>query len=101
MAQAILRPFVVDFIEIAMASENLELQIEEFAIAANSKLAGKTLFDSGIRQSMGIIIVGTKQTDRQMLFNPPPASHIEPNSVLIVLGERLAINQLEMVAEGS
>jgi len=101
MAQAILRPSVVDFIEIATASENLELQIEEIAIAANSKLAGKTLIDSGIRQSMGIIIVGIKQTDGQMLFNPPPASRIEPNSVLIVLGERLAINQLEVVAGGS
>ncbi len=31
MAQAILRPSVVDFIEIATASENLELQIEEIA----------------------------------------------------------------------
>jgi len=101
MAQAILRPSVVDFIEIATASENLELQIEEIAIAANSNLAGKTLIDSGIRQSMGIIIVGIKQTDGQMLFNPPPASVIDPNSVLIILGERTAINQLEKIAGGS
>jgi voltage-gated potassium channel len=101
MAQAILRPSVVDFIEIATASENLELQIEEIAIAADSKLAGKTLIDSGIRQSMGLIIVGIKQIDGQMLFNPPPASIIEPNSVLIALGERTAIYQLEKVAGGS
>jgi voltage-gated potassium channel len=101
MAQAILRPSVVDFIEIATASENLELQIEEIVIAANSKLAGKSLIDSGIRQSMGLIIVGIKQIDGQMLFNPPPASIIEPNSVLIALGERTAIYQLEKVARGS
>jgi len=101
MAQAILRPSVVDFIEIATASENLELQIEEIAIAASSNLAGKSLIDSGIRQSMGIIIVGIKQANGQMLFNPPPASVIEPNSVLIILGERTAINQLEKIAGGS
>jgi len=50
---------------------------------------------------LGIIIVGIKQTDGQMLFNPPPASIIEPSSVLIVLGERPGINQLEKLAGGS
>ena len=101
MAQAILRPSVVDFIEIATASENIELQIEEIPVAANSSLAGKTLIDSGVRQSMGIIIVGIKQVDGQMIFNPPPTRVIEPNATLIILGERTAINQLEKIAGGA
>lgn len=100
MAQAILRPSVVDFIELATTSEHLELQIEEIGIASNSELAGKTLIDSGIRQSMGIIIVGIKHVNGQMVFNPPPAQVIEPNAVLIILGERPAINQLEKIAGG-
>jgi voltage-gated potassium channel len=101
MAQAILRPSVVDFIEIATASENLELQIEEIPISEDSSLAGKTLVDSGVRQSMGIIIVGIKQVDGQMVFNPPPTRVIEPNSVLIILGESPSINQLEKIAAGA
>jgi len=100
MAQAILRPSVVDFIEIATASEHLELQIEEITVSVNSELAGKSLIDSGVRQSMGIIIVGIKQTDGQMIFNPPPGKVIEPNSVLIILGQRKAISQLEIIAKG-
>jgi len=101
MAQAILRPSVVDFIEIATASENIELQIEEIPVATSSSLAGKTLIDSGVRQSMGIIIVGIKQVDGQMIFNPPPTRVIEPSSTLIILGERTAINQLEKIAGGA
>jgi len=101
MAQAILRPSVVDFIELATASEHLALQIEEIRIAADSVLAGKNLIDSGIRQSMGIIIVGIKESDGKMTFNPPPDKNIEPNSVLIILGERPAISQLEKIARGS
>ena len=101
MAQAILRPSVVDFIELATASEHLELQIEEIRIAADSVLAGKTLVNSGIRQSMGIIIVGIKATDGKMTFNPPPDKNIEPNAVLIILGERPSISQLEKIAGGS
>ena len=100
MAHAILRPSVVDFIEIATASEHLELQIEEIAINAGSDLAGKTLVNSGIRRNMGIIIVGIKQTDGQMIFNPPPDKVIDPGSVLIILGKRQSINQLERIARG-
>ena len=101
MAQAILRPSVVDFIEIATKSEHLELQIEEIAIAADSVLAGKTLIDSGIKQSMGIIIVGIKQVDGHMVFNPPAYKVIEANSVIIILGEQPSIDQLEKLAAGS
>ncbi len=101
MAQAILRPSVVDFIELATASEHLALQIEEIRVAADSVLAGKNLVDSGIRQSMGIIIVGIKEADGKMIFNPPPEKKIEPNSVLIILGERPAISQLERIAGGN
>jgi len=101
MAQAILRPSVVDFIELATASEHLELQIEEICIAADSELAGKTLVDSGIRQRMGIIIVGIKASDGKMTFNPPSDKTIEPDSVLIILGERPAISQLEKIAGGN
>ncbi|MGW8312424.1 MAG: potassium channel family protein [Desulfuromonadales bacterium] len=100
MAQAILRPSVVDFIEIATTSEHLELQIEEITVNVNSELAGKSLIDSGVRQSMNIIIVGIKQTDGQMIFNPAPDKVIEPNSVLIILGQRKAISQLEIIARG-
>jgi len=101
MAQAILRPSVVDFIEIATTSENLELQIEEITIDPSSELTGKSLVDSGIRQSMGIIIVGIKLTDNEMTFNPPSYTVIEPNSVLITLGEIPAIEKLEKIAKGS
>ncbi len=100
MAQAILRPSVVDFIELATTSEHLELQIEEISIAADSELAGKTLINSSVRQSMGIIIVGIKLADGKMIFNPPPTQVIEPSSVLIILGERPSINQLEKIAGG-
>lgn len=100
MAQAILRPSVVDFIEIATASESLELQLEEITVADSSPLVGKNLIAAGIRQTMGIIIIGIKQTDGHMLFNPSPATVIDACSVLITLGERNAISQLEKIAAG-
>jgi len=99
MAHAILRPSVVDFIELATTGENLALQIEEIEVAASSSLVGKTLVTAEIRQSMGIIIVAIKQPDGHMLFNPPSQTIINAHSVLIILGERPAISQLERLAQ--
>ena len=49
---------------------------------------------------MSIIIVGIKLTDNEMTFNPPSYTVIEPNSVLITLGEIPAIEKLEKIAGG-
>jgi uncharacterized protein with PhoU and TrkA domain len=35
-----------------------------------------------------------------MIFNPPPNKVIEPHSVLIILGQRQSISQLEKIAGG-
>ncbi|PLX97716.1 MAG: potassium channel protein [Desulfuromonas sp.] len=98
MAQAILRPSVVDFIEIATAGKNYELQLEELRIAADSALVGKNLITSGIRKDLGIIIVGVKKDDGQMHFNPAPTTQIDAGDVLITLGEPSAILNLEQIA---
>jgi voltage-gated potassium channel len=100
MAHAILRPTVVDFIELATARENLALQLEEIEVVSSSSLVGRDLVEAGIRQTMGIIIVAIKQPDGHMLFNPAPATRIVAGSVLIILGERPAITRLEQIAQG-
>ncbi len=98
MAQAILRPSVVDFIEIAAPGHNLEVQLEEQRIAPGSALAGKTLLESNLRREFNIIIVGIKKADGHMVFNPAPETLIEADDTLIVLGEYPAIHKLETIA---
>ncbi len=98
MAQAILRPSVVDFIEIATAGKNIELQIEESRVASDSSLVKKTLITSGIRQEFGVIIVGIKKEDGHMHFNPEPTTQILGGDILITLGEPAAIERLEKLA---
>jgi voltage-gated potassium channel len=101
MANAILRPSVVDFIDIATGGENLELQIEEIRISQDSALAGKSLINSGIRQNLGIIIVGINKGNNQPIFNPAPETLIEAGDVLITLGKPPAIKNMEAIALGN
>jgi len=102
VAQAVLRPAVVDFIELATRTEHIDLQIEETRVQAGSRLAGRTLLDSQVRQNLGVIIVAIKKPQGQMIFNPPGDALMEIGDVLISLGRRQQLDQLEMLAaEGS
>ncbi len=97
MAQAILRPFVVDFIDIATGQKNISLQMEEIPVAPESRLVGKDLIQSGIRKELGLIIVGIKH-DGEMIFNPAANTIIEAGNTLIALGEYPEIQKLEVIA---
>ncbi|MDD2897768.1 MAG: potassium channel protein [Desulfuromonadaceae bacterium] len=95
MAQSILRPNVVDFIEIATGHEHLELQMEEINIPSHSAFVGETLVSSGFRKEIGVIIVGIKKSHGKMVFNPHSQTKIEEHDTLIVLGDPNSIHKLE------
>ena len=95
MAQAILRPNVLDFIEIATGSQSIELQIEEILIKEGSPLAGVTIQMCDLRQQLGIIIIAVKKSSGSMVFDPSPENAIEPGDVLIVVGEKENLIKLQ------
>ncbi|MDX2481277.1 MAG: potassium channel protein [Desulfuromusa sp.] len=97
MAQAILRPSVVDFIDIVTGQKNIELQIEEIPVVPESHLVGKALSQSGLRKKLKLIIIGIKH-DKQMIFNPDANTIIEAGHILIALGELHDIKKLELIA---
>jgi len=100
VAQAVLRPNVLDFLELATRTEHLELQIEETRLAAGSRLCEATLRDSGLRQELGLIIVAVKKSGGKMIFNPPPETRLAAGDVLIALGDRAHLDKLEQLAKG-
>ncbi|HYT91422.1 MAG TPA: potassium channel protein [Gemmataceae bacterium] len=98
LAQAVLRPTVVDFIELATRNEHLELQIEEARISGGSSLAGTTLKDSAVRANLKVIVVAIKKTTGNMIFNPAPETAIEAGDILVAIGDRQHLDALEKIA---
>jgi voltage-gated potassium channel len=98
MAQTALRPAVVDFVELATGTDNLDLSMEEVAIPNGSPLANRTLLDTNLRHRFGVIVVGIQRHDRRMEFNPAPETQIQPGDKLVVLGDAKSLKQLETEA---
>ncbi|MDP3028574.1 MAG: NAD-binding protein [Deltaproteobacteria bacterium] len=103
MAQVILRPAVTDFIEVAVHRGGMELQIEEIPVRAPSRVTEAPLKESGIRQELGLIIIGIQRASGEMLYNPPPDARIQVGDTLIAMGSPESLSKLEKmvgVAEG-
>lgn len=87
MAMAILRPAMLDFIEITTRRQSLELRMEELPVCDGSPIIGKSLEESEIRHNYGLIIVAVKKDSGKMIFNPLANYVIESGDKLIAMGE--------------
>ena len=101
LAQTALRPAVVDFVQLATSSDNLDLNMEQVRIEGGASLAGRTIIEANLRQRFGVVVVGIQRADGRMEFNPPPDATMEPGDYLVVLGKSESLRELEAVASGS
>jgi voltage-gated potassium channel len=97
IAQSLLRPHVVSFLDTATTHLGIDLEIGEIQVTGKSVFAGKTIESSRIRQDRGVIILAIKR-QQGMRFNPAPDERIEPEDFLIAMGEPSQLRQLEQTA---
>ena len=95
MAHALLRPAVLDVLDLATHYRSIELQIEEAAVQHGGFGEGLTLLESGIRERLGIIVIAIKKANGDMLFNPTPDSRIEAGDRLVLMGQTQNLRELE------
>ena len=99
IAQTALRPAVVDFVELATSTENVELAMEEVTIARGSSLVDQSIVDANLRQRFGVIVVGIQREDHRMEFNPESDTAIRAGDKLVVLGRPESLRRLEAEAK--
>jgi voltage-gated potassium channel len=100
IAQSLLRPHVVSFLDTATTHLGMDLEIGEIQVKPQSIFAGKTIESSRIRQDRGVIILAIKRHEG-MRFNPAPDERIQPDDFLIAMGEPAQLRQLEQTAAAS
>ena len=99
MAQTALRPAIVDFVEIATSSDNLELSMEQVKIGTGSPLEGHSLGDASLRQRFSVVVVGIQRSAGRLAFNPSPEILISAGDQLVVLGNPASLKELEQAAQ--
>ncbi|MDA3899465.1 MAG: potassium channel protein [Spirochaetes bacterium] len=95
MAQSLIRPAVVDFMDMTMLDTEFGLELGEVTITVSSPYIGKTLLESNIRNDYGIIIIAIKKQNGSMLFNPTSDLRLDKSDVLIFVGKKKKIAQLQ------
>ena len=98
LAQTALRPAVVDFVQLATSSENLDLNMEQVRIDQKAALAGRSILEANLRQRFGVVVIGIQRADGRMEFNPPPETVMLAGDHLVVLGRAESLRELEAAA---
>ena len=96
MANMVLRPTVIDFLDLTVHAGTLGLRLEELVVPESAAFANKSLIDSGLRKKYELIVVAIKrQGEAEMLFNPSHLTVLKPGDIIIVLGDYDNIKRLE------
>ena len=99
IAQAFLRPHVINFLEVALLrSSELGLELEELTIEPSSSYVGQSLRSSGIRHDLGITVLAIKRTGEEMKYSPEPDAVLGAADHLIVMGAPSKLRELEVLA---
>lgn len=101
MAQVLLKPSAVEFIELTTGGENIGLEIDEIKISANSPLIGKTLATSEIKSNYNVLIAAIKNKDGSININPDSNMVISTGDTLIAIGQSQNITKLESLKNES
>jgi voltage-gated potassium channel len=86
-AASILRPAVVDFLEILSPRTGTEVVLEQIEVAPASDLAGQRL-EEVERSIAQLRIVAVQHPGQPIQIAPAPSTVIEPHDLLVVIGER-------------
>ncbi len=86
MADVVLRPAVVDFVE--MAHKGVDLEMDQLQLTSGSPLVGKTLAELELPRRTGAHIVAIRRSDGEAVYHPTPEMTFSPGDTIILVGKR-------------
>ena len=93
LAAAVMRPSVVDFLELSFPGRGAEIDLEEIRVAEGSALVGQPI--SAVEQSSTRLrIVALKRGSAPSTLIPDPATRIEAGDFLVAIGDRDTLRRL-------
>ncbi|MGO9450515.1 MAG: potassium channel family protein [Candidatus Binataceae bacterium] len=93
IAASILRPSVVNFLELSVPGRESEIDLEEIRIEPGNSVAGMTI-GAIEHENARLRVVALKRGDEPILMIPDRDSRIEVGDFLVVIGESTSLKRL-------
>ena len=95
MAQLAMRPHAVEFTDIALGDQEIELSIEDIRVQSGLTLDGATLENCITPEGGNYMVIAVRRLNGALELMPPPATPITARDVLVVFGTRDQFSELE------
>lgn len=96
MADVVMRPAVVDFVE--MAHRGVELEMDQLELPAESWLVGKTLRELSLPSRVGGVVVAVLRASGEAVYHPTPELELQAGDTVVLVGKEgiaSSVQQLE------
>jgi voltage-gated potassium channel len=100
LAQSLLRPHVVQFLDFTTKDVGEDIAIEQVRVAGTSEMVSRTIREMQLRKEVGVIVMAIRKESGEMLFNPPADSAVQAGDYLIVMGRPGNLRTLETLLAG-
>lgn len=100
IANAIVRPGVVEFLELSAPGDGAEVDLEEVALSADSALVGSRLSELGTH-GLYAAIIAIKRGSDALRIQPGPAEELQAGDRVVVVGDHDNLRRLAELAAPS
>src|ERR1022692_2770318 len=95
LAQSLLRPHVVQFLDFTTKDVGEDIAIEQVRVSSASEMVSKTIKEMQLGKEMGVIVMAIRRESGEMVFNPPAETAVQGGDYLIVMGRPDNLRTLE------
>lgn len=95
LAQSMLRPHVVQFLDFATSNIAPDMAMEQIRVSEDSEVVGRTIQEMAIGRELSVIVLAIRKRGGEMLFNPPAQTAVAGGDYLIAMGKQLNLHALE------
>jgi voltage-gated potassium channel len=93
LAQSLLRPHVVQFLDFTTKEIGEDVAIEQVRVA--DAMAARSIKDMQLGRDFGVIVLAIRRAEGRMLFNPTADTIVNAGDFLIVMGRQENLRKLE------
>lgn len=100
MGMAILKPTVIEFLDLAVHCADFDLSVEQYEIGDSSVLVGRTLKEIGIRERTGATLLTVKRKADAVMSSVHPDYVFQKGDLVVVLGSSESLNKFSAMVSG-